>query len=48
MNFISDDGNVNPAFLDENGIISVRPLAPVSESPCILISQDAMVMLNLH
>ncbi|MFR6330882.1 MAG: hypothetical protein ACLUOI_20175, partial [Eisenbergiella sp.] len=41
MNFISDDGNVNPAFLDENGIISVRPLAPVSESPCILISQDA-------
>ena len=41
MNFISDDGNVNPVFLDENGIISVRPLAPVSESPCILISQDA-------
>lgn len=41
MNFISDDGNVNQAFLDENGIISVRPLAPVSESPCKLISQDA-------
>ena len=37
--FIMTDGTINPDFLDENGAITVQPLAPNTDQPCVVVSQ---------
>ena len=37
--FIRKDGTINPDFLDENGAITVQPLAPNTDQPCVVVSQ---------